>query len=224
MEAIRLPVQYRRETGDGPARRLRAQGLVPGVVYGKGQATPLALKLEDLKMALAHGHNPVLELEFDEDVASSSSRAAGRTRAPRYAVLKELQIHPLKRQLLHVDLHEVDLGAEIDAVVPVEAVGTPAGVADGGVLEWEKREVNVRALPAAIPAVFEVDVSKLKIGEHLTVGMLAAPKGVKILDDAEAILVALVPPRVERAAEVTEETMREPEVVGGGPAKQDSED
>ena len=224
MEAVRLPVQYRRETGDGPARRLRARGLIPGVVYGRGEATPLALKLDDLKAALAHGHNAVLELEFEGDLGSSSSRTSGTTQGPRYAVVKELQIHPLKRQLLHVDLREVDLGAEIDAVVPVEAVGTPAGASDGGVLEWEKREVNVRALPEAVPAFLEVDVSQLKIGEHLTVSALSMPKGVKVLDDAEAILVTLVPPRVERAAEVTEETVTEPEVVGGAAAKEDSED
>lgn len=224
MEAIRLPVQHRQETGDGPARRLRAQGLIPGVVYGKGQAMPLAIRLEDLKEVMAHGHNVVLELDFGEEAKSFRPDAADKGRTPHYAVIKELQFHPLRRRLLHVDLHEVDLGVEIDASVPVEAVGTPAGLADGGILEWERREVNVRALPADIPSALELDVSGLGVGEHLTVGALAAPKGVTILDDAEALLVALVPPRVEHAAEVTEETVEEPEVVGGGMAKEDSEE
>jgi len=223
MEAIRLPVQYRHETGDGPARRLRAQGLIPGVAYGKGASTPLTVKLEDLREALAQGHNVVLELDFDEGAKPARRGAASRGRVPRYAVVKELQFHPIKRTLLHVDLHEVDLGAEIEAPVSVEAVGTPAGLADGGILEWEKREVNVRALPGDVPPVLELDISSLKVGEHLNVGALVAPKGVTILDDPETILVALVAPRVERAVEVTEETTARPEVIGGGAAGEDSE-
>ena len=155
METIKLTVHEREETGNGPARRLRAQGLIPGVSYGKGtDATAISIDLEDLKAALAHGHNVVLELDFGKGAKGAKGATKSKV-ATRYAVVKEIQFHPTKRSVLHVDLHEVDLAVEIEATVAIELVGTPAGVADGGVLEWEHREVVVRALPADVPAVLE---------------------------------------------------------------------
>lgn len=216
MDSIKLPVHEREETGNGPARRLRAQGLIPGVSYGEGKdATPLSVRLEDLKAAMAHGQNVVLELEFGK----GAKGARGKSKAARYAVVKQLQFHPTKRHLLHVDLHEVDLAVEIEAPVSIEGVGTPAGLADGGVMEWERREVMVRALPGDIPSALELDLSELLIGHHLTVSALSAPAGVTIVDDPEAMILTLVPPRVEQAVaeeEVEEEEgMVEPEVIGG---------
>jgi len=216
METIKLSVHEREETGDGPARRLRAQGLIPAVSYGKGKTpTLLSVGLDDLKAAWAHGHNVVLELDFAKPAKGAKSAAAkSKAKGSRYAVIKEIQFSPTKHHVLHVDLHEVDLAVEIEAEVTVEGVGTPAGVADGGIVEWERREVAVRALPVDIPPVLELDISKLLIGHHLSVSALKAPKGVTIVDDPETILIALVPPRVEHvAAEVAEEV--EPEVVGG---------
>ena len=211
MDSIKLSVHERQETGNGPARRLRAQGLVPGVSYAKGkEATPISLSVDELRAALTHGHNVVLELDFGKG-----------TKGGRYAVVKELQFHPVKRYLQHVDLHEVDLAVEIESPVAIEAVGTPAGLIDGGVLDWERREVIVRALPGDIPASLELDVSELLIGHHLVVGALTPPKGVVILDDPEAVVIALVPPRVEApvVAEVEEEA--EPEVIGSEEKEQE---
>jgi large subunit ribosomal protein L25 len=98
-------------------------------------------------------------------------------------------------------------------------VGTPAGLADGGVLDWEHREVTVRALPSDIPEALELDVSGLQVGQHLTVEALTAPEGTKILDDPQLMLITLVPPRVELApAEVAE--VAEPEVIGGAKSEE----
>ncbi len=218
---IKLAVQEREETGNGPARRLRAQGLIPGVSYSKGKdATPLTIALEDLKAALAHGQNVVLELDF-------SSSAKGKAKDSRYAMVKQLQFHPIKRSLLHVDLHEVDLAVEIEAPVAIEPVGIPAGAADGGILEWDRREVTVKALPGDIPAVLELDVSSLEIGQNLSVEALTAPSGVIILDEPETLLVALVPPRVEEildeVEEVEGEEAAEPEVIGSAPSESEEE-
>jgi large subunit ribosomal protein L25 len=210
MDSIKLSVHERTETGNGPARRLRAKGLVPAVSYAKGrEATAIALEVEELKAAMAHGSNVVLELVFDKGAQGEGGKMKGR-----FAVVKQLQIHPVKRYLQHVDLHEVDLAVEIESPVAIEAIGVPAGLTDGGVLDWERREVTVRALPGNMPASLELDVSGLLIGHHLTVAALTAPEGVTILDDPEAMLIALVPPRVaEPTAEVAE--VAEPEVVGG---------
>ncbi len=212
MDTVKLQVKEREQTGDGPARRLRAEGRLPGVVYGKGtQSKPISVDLEELRSAIhQHGHNVVLELDLAD--AAKPAKGAKKKAASHYAVVKELQFHPTKRYLLHVDLHEVDLAVEIEAPVAIELVGTPAGVADGGVMDWEHREVTVRALPSAMPEVIELDVTGLHIGQHITVEALKAPAGTKILDDPEVIVITLVPPRVEQAP-VTEAA--EPEVIGG---------
>ncbi|NLO26681.1 MAG: 50S ribosomal protein L25 [Actinobacteria bacterium] len=211
MDTIKLLVHEREETGNGPARRLRAKGTVPGVTYGKGKAaTPVSIDLADLRAALAHGQNMVLELDFGKGARSAKGKTA------RYAMVKELQFHPTKRHLLHVDLHEVDLSVEIEAPVAIEAVGTAPGIVDGGIMEWDRREVLVRALPVDVPQLLELDVSELQLGRHLSVAALVAPAGVTIVDDPEAVLVALVPPRVEQVPveeEAVEEEMEEPEVI-----------
>jgi large subunit ribosomal protein L25 len=222
MDSIKLSVHERQETGNGPARRLRAKGLVPAVSYAKGRdATSIALDVDELKAAMAHGHNVVLELVFDKGAQGEGGKTKGR-----YAVVKKLQFHPVKRYLQHVDLHEVDLAVEIESPVAIEPVGTPAGLIDGGVIDWERREVVVRALPGNMPASLELDISGLVIGHHLTVAALAAPTGVTIVDDPEAMLVALVPPRVEvptafeAAAEAAAAEAAEPEVIGAKPTEE----
>lgn len=215
MDTIKLSVHEREETGNGPARRLRAKGLVPATSYAKGkEATSISIELEELKAAMAHGHNVVLELDFGK-----GAKGKGKAKGARYAVVKQIQYHPIRRQVLHVDLHEVDLAEEIEAAVAVEAIGNPAGLADGGILEWEHREVMVRALPSNIPPALELDVSGLLIGHHLSVAALQAPEGVTIVDDPEAIIVALLPPRVEQAVGEGEE-VTEPEVIGGQKAEE----
>lgn len=214
MDTIKLSVNEREETGNGPARRLRAQGRIPAVTYGKEKgATAISVDLEELKAAAGHGHNAVLELDF--------GKGAKGKKVARYAVVKQLQFHPVKRTLLHVDFHEVDLAVEIESPVSIEPVGIPAGLIDGGILDWERREVTVRALPQDMPEALELDVSGLVIGHHLTVADVSAPAGVNIIDDPETVLCALVPPRVEQptAAELAEEAA-EPEVIGSPPSEE----
>jgi large subunit ribosomal protein L25 len=213
MDTVKLSIQEREQTGNGPARRLRAEGRVPGVLYGKGiESRSVSLAVEDLRTAMhEHGHNVVLELEL----ADAAKAAKGKKKAvPHYAVVKEIQLHPTKRTLLSVDLLEVDLAVEIESPVAIEFVGTPAGLENGGVVDWLLREVTVRALPSSIPEAIELDISGLEIGHHLSVESLKAPEGTKILDDPESIVVTLVPPRVEQAAPTVAEAA-EPEVIGG---------
>jgi large subunit ribosomal protein L25 len=219
MDTIKLAVREREETGNGPARRLRADGRIPGVTYGKGStATAISVDLEDFRAALTHGHNVVLELEFEggsKGTKTAKAGTRGKRAAAHYAVVKELQFHPTKRRLLHIDLHEVDLAVEIEASVAIELVGKPAGVVEGGVLDWEHREVLVRALPNNVPPVLQLDVSALEIGQHAVVGALEAPEGVTVVDDPETIVAAVLPPRVEVevSAEEEAEVPAEPEVI-----------
>ncbi len=134
---------------------------------------------------------------MDRKRPSLPREGRGLRRRARYAVVKDLQFQPTRRRLLHIDLHEVDLAVEIEALVAIELVGTPAGVVEGGVLDWEHREVVVRALPGDVPSDLQLDVSALEIGQHEVVGTLSAPAGVVIVDDPETVVVTILPPRVE---------------------------
>ena len=217
MDTVKLSIQEREQTGNGPARRLRAAGRIPGVVYSKGvEARSISIEVGELKSAIVHhGHNVILELDLGDD-----AKAKGKKKAvPQYAVVKEIQNHPVKRYWLHVDLHEVDLAVEIEAPVAIELVGTPIGAENGGVVDWEHREVVVRALPSDIPDVLELDVTSLLIGHHLLVEALKAPAGTQILDDPQTVVVSLIAPRAEQAAAVVAE-VAEPEVVGGVKAEE----
>ncbi len=217
MDTVKLQVNERELRGNGPARRLRAEGLLPGVLYGKGtESKAITLSVEELVGAIhAHGRNVILELQIE----GAAPAAKGKKKAAvHFAVVKEVQRHPIKRNLLHVDLHEVDLAVEIEGTVAIELVGTPAGVADGGIVDFEHREVNVRALPSSMPDVFELDVTGLVIGHHLSVDALVAPAGTEILDDPATVIVTLVPPRVEQVVVVEEAP--EPEVVGGAKSEE----
>jgi large subunit ribosomal protein L25 len=201
----RLTVSARASEGSRAARRLRRSGRVPGVVYGGGK-DPVGFDADarELRHALA-GAGAVVELSVD-----------GGRAAP--VVLKEAQRDPLRGAVVHVDLLRVRLDVEIDAVVPLELTGTEdaPGVKEGGVLEHITRELNVEALPTAIPESIAVDVSEMQIGDTVLLAAVAAPEGVTLLDNPEETVVAtLSPPRLQ--AEVAEEIEAETELVGEEP-------
>jgi large subunit ribosomal protein L25 len=218
MDTVKLSIEERVQTGNGPARRLRAEGRLPVVLYGKGlESKALSVDVDELRSAIVHhGHNVILELDLG---GVAPAKAGTKKKAVlHYAIVKEIQLHPTKRNLLHADFVEVDLAVEIESPVAIELVGTPAGAEDGGVVDWERREVTVRALPSAIPDAIVLDISSLQIGQHLLVEALEAPAGTMILDDPQTMVVALVPPRVEQAVPVVE--VAEPEVIGGAKSEE----
>jgi large subunit ribosomal protein L25 len=198
----KLSVSSREAEGSRAARRLRRGGRVPGVLYGGG-ADPLGFDADarELRLALA-GSGAVLDLSVDGGKATP-------------VVLKEAQRHPVRGETIHVDLLRVKLDEAISAVVPVELVGVEdaPGVKQGGVLEQITRELNVEALPTAIPESIVHDVSEMEIGDTITLGSLATPAGVTLLDDLEeTVLATLSPPRLQ--SEVSEDIEAETEVVG----------
>jgi len=200
----KLDVKSRDAGGSRAARRLRRSGRVPGVVYGGG-ADPVGFDADarELRLALA-GSGAVLDLSVDGA-------------KPTPVVLKEAQRHPVRGETTHVDLLRVRLDEKIHAVVPVELAGVEEapGVKEGGVLEQITREVNVEALPTAIPESIEHEVGEMQIGDTLMLSALSAPEGVALLDDLEeAVLATLSPPRLQ--AETAEEIEAETELVGEG--------
>jgi large subunit ribosomal protein L25 len=201
-KTTQLSVNSRSGEGSRAARRLRRSGRVPGVLYGGG-AEPVGFDADsrELRMALA-GSGAVLDLSVD-----------GAKATP--VVLKEAQRDPVRGETTHVDLLRVRLDEKIGAVVAIELLGIEdaPGVKQGGVLEQITREVNVEALPTAIPESIEHEIGEMEIGETILLAAIAVPEGVTILDDLEETVVAtLSPPRLQ--AETAEEIEAETELVG----------
>jgi large subunit ribosomal protein L25 len=175
-------VQNRAVLGSAESRRLRRQGLIPGVLYGREQA-PVAITIPEraLRSALttSGGLNAVLDVVVDDGKIHSS-------------VLKEYQQHPVKGLIVHVDLQEVRLDQPIHATVPVHVHGEPIGVKEGGVLTQVTNEVNVEALPMEVPEHLEADVSEMNIGDTLRLSAVTPPSGVTLLDDLEETVIATV--------------------------------
>ncbi|HEV3035267.1 MAG TPA: 50S ribosomal protein L25 [Solirubrobacteraceae bacterium] len=198
----KLNVNSRHAAGSRAVRRLRRNGRVPGVLYGGG-GEPVGFDADarELRLALA-GSGAVLDLSIDGD-------------KPTPVVLKEAQRHPVRGETVHVDLLRVNLKEAISAVVPLELVGVEdsPGVKEGGVLEQITRELNVEALPTAIPESIVHEVGEMQIGETILLGALAPPDGVTLLDDLEETVIAtLSPPRLQ--SETADEIEAETEVVG----------
>jgi large subunit ribosomal protein L25 len=206
----KLNVNSRDAAGSRAVRRLRRSGRVPGVLYGGG-AEPLGFDADEreLRHALA-GSGAVLDLSVDGGKATP-------------VVLKEAQRHPVRGETVHVDLLRVRLDQAISAVVPIELAGVDdaPGVKEGGILEQITRELNVEALPTAIPESIVHDVGDMQIGETIVLGALTPPEGVTLLDDLEETVIAtLSPPRLQ--SEAAEEIEAETEVVGEGGAAADA--
>ena len=210
-ERVKLEVRPRDARGSGDARRLRAQGLVPGVLYGRGKKPEaFAVGERELRRVLTgeHGTHTILDVV----VGDGGQRA-------RHAVLKDYQLHPTRGRLLHIDLHEVRLDQAIHAQVAVDLVGEPEGVTAGGVLTQVAREVNVEALPMEVPDRLELDVSSLGIGDSARVADLAVAEGVRLLDDPETVLASVgQPTRVELPEEML--SAEEAEALGETPPEQ----
>lgn len=202
MAHVSLTAQTRTELGNGPTRRLRRQGRVPGVVYQSGgPSLPLTLPGHDLKRTLVEGRTGVIDLVVGDAAATP-------------VLVKDWQLHPVRGDVLHVDFQQVDLTQEIEAPIPVTLVGQSVGVRDGGVLDQPLREVLVSALPDSLPDNIDVDVSELGIGDSLTVADVVVPEGVTVTSDPETVVASVVAPTVavEDEGEVSEEEV-EPELV-----------
>ena len=202
----KLDVNSRSAAGSRAARRLRRSGRVPGVLYGgDGDAVGFDADARELRLALARS-GAVLDLSVD-----------GAKATP--VVLKETQRDPVRGETVHVDLLRVRLDEAIHAVVPLELTGTEdaPGVKEGGVLEQITRELNVEALPTAIPGSIVHDVGEMQIGDQIGLAEVSIPAGVTLLDDLQETVVAtLSPPRLQ--VEEEEEIESETEVVGEGEA------
>lgn len=190
-----LVAEPRTGTGKGVARKLRAAGRIPGVVYGPGkQPTPVVLDPRALERVL-HGSGSGMNTLIDLDVSGLH----------RTVLVKELQRDPVRGAWLHADLYEVDLEKPIRVEVPLHFVGKAKGIEFGGILDHAVRELEIECLPRAIPDHIEVDVEPLEIGQSLHVRDLTLPAGVTLLSDPDLTVASvLLPAAAEEAAPAAE--------------------
>lgn len=182
------------QLGSRNVRRLRKQGLVPGVLYGKGQARPFAVGERDLRNALTgpSGLHAIVDVLIEG------------TKTPHHAVVKEFQRHPVRGTVTHIDFHEVPLDQPIQATVQIELAGEAPGSRQGGVVQPVTRELHIEALPTAIPDHVTVDIGSLELGDTLRLEQIPAIEGVTFLDDPQTALALCESPREMELEEVVE--------------------
>jgi large subunit ribosomal protein L25 len=204
--AVQLTAQPRDGRGKAQARKLRREGRVPAVIYGHGDETrPLSLSAQELEKLLSSisVENTIIDLALE-----------GGATTP--ALIREVQYHPARKLVLHVDFLQIHAGEKIHLEVPIRLHGTPIGVREnGGILQEVLRELHVECLPRDIPEAIDLDIESLDVGDVIHVSDVSAP-GVKILNDPDIVLVTIVPPTVAALAEGeegAEAAAAEPEVI-----------
>jgi len=181
-DRLKLEVQPRDERGSRSTRRLRAQGIVPGVLYGKGHARAIAVSERELRAAMTgtSGLHAILDVVVEGQTTVHPS------------ILADYQQDPIRGTISHIDLREVRLDQPIHAAVAIQLVGEAVGVKSGGMLSLVVRELHVEALPADVPEHVEVDVSELEVGDVLRLADIPVRDKVTFLDDPHETVIATV--------------------------------
>ena len=196
MKTADLAAERRLTRGKNAARQLRVTGKIPAVFYGQGsESIALAVKYQDL-VSILHGQesrNTLLNLRIDSG-----------SEEPLLSLPKDIQFDPVEGNIIHMDFQQVHLDRPINTQVPIHLVGSSPGVAQGGVLEHLRRELDIECLPMDIPDFFEVDISTMEIGDSVHVSDLNLSEKIRILSDAHQTIILVAAPTVEKVAEEVE--------------------
>ncbi len=211
MERVSIAAQKRESHGKGVARSLRREGMVPAVLYREGRAQSISLSRKELAKLInsAAGEQVIVDLQFTDG-------------EKKLALLKDVQVDPIRGELLHSDFFEVSLTEKVRVSLHVTTVGEPIGVKrDGGILQHTLREVEVECLPDKIPGKVEIDISGLEVGQSVHIRDLTFEEGIKVLTDGADVIVTVISPVVEEVAPAAAEAAAgaeaaEPEVAKKG--------
>ena len=204
MEQHKLSVEIRESFGKGPARRARQAGRIPGIIYGHGEAN-VAVTVDpaivERTLLREGGKNQVFDLE-------------GANLKGKKALIKEYQVDPVSRKLLHVDLMEVRATDTVEVTVKINYVGKAKGVKDdGGVMNIIQRDIEVECRPDQIPEHIDIDVTELRMNHSIHLSEVTMPEGVSALNQTDVTLVTIVPPSKEEDTTASLESNAEPEVI-----------
>ncbi|MEW6623732.1 MAG: 50S ribosomal protein L25/general stress protein Ctc [Bacillota bacterium] len=197
METLQLDAKVRTGRGKGYMNRMRNQGSIPAVLYGQEVDSIPLLVLEKTveKVITSAGENAFLQLKVETNNGSKEYNV----------LMREVQRHPVKKTLSHIDFYQVSMSEKLETTVPIILVGESIGIAEGGILQHRLRELAIRCLPADIPAAVEVDISNLKIGDSVSVADIPASEKVEYITDPSTVVAVVSSPRAEEEAEEAEE-------------------
>jgi large subunit ribosomal protein L25 len=202
MERITISVEKRGETGKGVARSLRRNYMIPAILYRGGDSLPIKIPKKEITQFIntTSGEQVMVNLQFNDG-------------ENKLALMKDYQVDPTKRELLHVDFFELLLTEKVKVSVHITTTGESIGVKrDGGLLQNLLREIEIECLPDKIPGHVKIDISGLEIGQSLHVGDLKLEEGIKVLTDHDEVIVNVIAPAVEVVAPVEEAVVAAPEV------------
>ena len=213
MKQINLKTTSRTQVGGNSAKRYRKRGQVPAVIYAEGGEKHLLINNKDLSAALKSvaGKAVLIEMTFDDGTES------------RYAMLKDVERHPISEAPLHVDFVEVVRGKPMHAVLPLHFTGEAYGVKnENGVIEIHEHEVRVKCRPRDLPEMIVIDISNLKVGEGIHLKDVKAPEGVEFTSDLEDLLVTCNLIKVEEEPAPAAEGAEDDAAKAAAPAEADS--
>lgn len=197
MDTVEITAIPRVRTGGSSARTLRSQGQLPAILYGPAKTTRhLSVEIKPLEKVLQKQSSG--QIIFNLQVADNGASSK------HFAMIRELQVHPVSRRWLHADFYEIAMDRKITATVPVVAVGHCQGVEDGGMLQIIRRELEVWCLPMAIPEAIEVDVSRLNVGDSVHVAELPLPEAVEIPYEVNFTILTVLGAQKEAVSEESE--------------------
>ncbi len=196
MELIALEVEKRTTTGDGPAKAMRRDGFVPGIVYGPN-TEPIMIKAPAKELEKAVRQSTLSQVLLNLTIVNGDSDT-------KPVMLKELQVHPLYRKPLHVDFLEILMDKALRIMVPINVVGKSIGVERGGIHQLVRREIEILCLPKDIPDSIDVDITEIDIGDSIHVSNLILPDDVTVVADVDFTIVTVVSPVAEEEPETEE--------------------
>jgi len=202
LELIELKTNIRTTVGNGPARRLRQAGQVPAVFYGpKTESVLLSVNKNDLDLIFKKGR-------ISQIILNLVIQNNGETYT-RPAMIKELQVHPVSRNYLHIDFYEIDMDRKVTVKVPVVTTGQSVGIERGGILQIIRRELEVQCLPFDVPKSIEIDITDLDMGDSIHVEDISLDGEVEFFSEASLTVVTMLSPKVEEEPEEEEEAEEE---------------